>query len=237
MKQQVQPGWYPPNEPFRDGPRGKSQIPNCPSFHSFKVVHPLRKSDHPDLFKDAEGFKRYSRRFNIDLAPKILFSKSLSVDKLIESGVANYLEFNNVNDSYFFNPGPVKEPSKEAAAKTAEAYEQIISNKMEQLQQEMVKIPFSKSEIFTNNVLTFKEKRQLVKVIEMCLEGTDNMDDEQHDFHSDDDEEEKEAARQQKKKSQNSTHIYDKDIKLTEKELQQMQEKRNQPIVELFKSM
>ena len=101
----------------------------------------------------------------------------------------------------------------------------------------MVKIPFSKSEIFTNNVLTFKEKRQLVKVIEMCLEGTDNMEDEQLDFHSDDDEEEKEAARRQKKKSQNSTHVYDKDIKLSEKELQQMQEKRNQPVVELFKSM
>lgn len=86
----------------------------------------------------------------------------------------------------------------------------------------MVKIPFSKSEIFTNNVLTFKEKRQLVKVIEMCLEGTDNMEDEQQqqDFHSDDDEEEREAARRQKKKSQNSTHVYDKEIKLTEKELQ-----------------
>ena len=70
---------------------------------------------------------------------------------------------------------------------------------MARLQDEMVKIPFSKSEIFTNNVLTFKEKRQLVKVIEMCLEGTDNMDEE--DFHSDDDEEEKEAARRKKKKS------------------------------------
>ena len=57
------------------------------------------------MFKDADTFKRYSRRFNIDLAPKILFSKSLTVDKLLESGVANYLEFNNVNDSYFFNPG------------------------------------------------------------------------------------------------------------------------------------
>ena len=91
------------------------------------MLHPLKKSDHPDLFKDAEGFKRYSRRFNIDLAPKILFSKSLSVDKLIESGVANYLEFNNVNDSYFFNPGPVDKPGKEATEKTAEAFEKIIS--------------------------------------------------------------------------------------------------------------
>jgi len=41
----------------------------------------------------------------------------------------------------------------------------------------MVKIPFSKSEVFVNKVLTFKEKRQLTKVIEMCLEGTDKMDD------------------------------------------------------------
>jgi len=47
---------------------------------------------------------------------------------------------------------------------------------MIKLETEMVKIPFSKSEIFMNSVLTFKEKRQLVKVIEMCLEGTDNMD-------------------------------------------------------------
>lgn len=68
------------------------------------MLVPLRKGDHAELFHDAESFKRYSRRFNIDLAPKILFSKSLSVDKLLESGVANYLEFNNVNDSYYFNP-------------------------------------------------------------------------------------------------------------------------------------
>lgn len=38
---------------------------------------------------------------------------------------------------------------------------------------DMVKIPFSKSEIFMNKVLTLKEKRLLVKVIEMCLQGTD----------------------------------------------------------------
>lgn len=215
----MEPGWYPPNEPFRDGPRGKSQIPTCASFHSYKVLVPLRKSDHSDLFQDAETFKRYSRRFNIDLAPKILFSKSLSVDKLLESGVANYLEFNNVNDSYFFNPAT----GSGAAAS---------------LQDQLVKIPFSKSEIFTNNVLTFKEKRQLVKVIEMCLEGTDNMDEEQPaGQRSDDDDEDGEGATHKNAKSQNSTHVYDKDIKLTEKQLKQMQENRNRPVVELFKEM
>ena len=44
------------------------------------------------------------------------------------------------------------------------------------LVKDMVKIPFSKSEIFVNQVLSLKEKRQLVKVIEMCLEGADQID-------------------------------------------------------------
>ena len=33
-----------------------------------------------------------------------MFSKSESVDRLISSGVANYLEFNNVSENYFYNP-------------------------------------------------------------------------------------------------------------------------------------
>lgn len=38
-----------------------------------------------------------SRNFNIDLCPKILYSKSLSVDELIKSGVSHYLEFQSVS--------------------------------------------------------------------------------------------------------------------------------------------
>jgi RAB protein geranylgeranyltransferase component A len=67
-------------------------------------------------------FKRFSRQFNIDLAPKILFSKSRSVDDMIKSGVGNYLEFQNISDNFYF--------SSEA--------------------QKFVRIPFSKSEIFLN---------------------------------------------------------------------------------------
>jgi|LakMenEpi03Aug12_release.lakeMendotaPanAssembly.Ray.scaffolds.fasta_scaffold1988296_1 RAB protein geranylgeranyltransferase component A len=87
--------------------------------------------------KNQNDFKKYSRGFNIDLAPKILFSKSLSVENLIKSGVANYLEFNNVNSNYFYK---------------GENSEKLDPS-------DLVKIPFSKSEIFTNTVLTLKEKR------------------------------------------------------------------------------
>lgn len=38
------------------------------------------------------------------MAPKILFSRSDSVTKLLDSGAANYFEFNNVNDNFFYSP-------------------------------------------------------------------------------------------------------------------------------------
>ena len=38
-----------------------------------------------------------------------------------------------------------------------------------------VRIPFSKSEIFQNSNLSFKEKRQLVRVIQFCLSGYDKL--------------------------------------------------------------
>jgi RAB protein geranylgeranyltransferase component A len=80
-----------------------------------------------DLFKSEDDFIRYSRRFNIDLAPKILFSKSESVDRLISSGVANYLEFNNVSENYFYNPEKSSEPSKNDKVKSSSDKENHIS--------------------------------------------------------------------------------------------------------------
>lgn len=102
--------------------------PSDAAFSAFEVLMPLDKNKHPDIMKKDLDFKRYSRNFNIDLAPKILFSKSISVDSLIRCGVAHYLEFNNVNENYFYmgsEQGPLKP-------------------------EDMVKIPFSKSEIFMN---------------------------------------------------------------------------------------
>jgi Rab proteins geranylgeranyltransferase component A len=100
--------------------------------------------------KNHDAFLRYSRRFNIDIAPKIMFCKSLSVDSLIRCQASSYLQFNNIEQNFFYNP-----------------------TGNENLEDEMIKIPFSKSEIFVNKILTLKEKRQLVKTIEMCLLGAD----------------------------------------------------------------
>jgi RAB protein geranylgeranyltransferase component A len=66
---------------------------------------------------------------------------------MIRSGVGNYLEFQNISDNFFYST----EASK------------------------FVRIPFSKSEIFLNKHLSLKEKRQLVKVIELVLKGYDKL--------------------------------------------------------------
>lgn len=76
-----------------------------------------------------------------------------------------------------------------------------------------VKIPFSKSEVFSNTFLSFKEKRQLVKVIEACLAGYDKLS---------------EAEITQAKI--NSTHIYEKDIEMSEEEQRKLVQSKDKPI-------
>lgn len=53
----------------------------------------MLKSYKMSRHKNEQDFKRFSRNFNIDMAPKLLFSKSTSVDLLVKSGASNYLEF------------------------------------------------------------------------------------------------------------------------------------------------
>lgn len=91
----------------------------------FRVLKPLNNA----CFKNENDFKKMSRPCNIDLCPKVIFSKSLSVDMLIRSGTSHYLEFQNVPRNFFFS------------------------------HDKFVQIPFSKSEIFTTSALSLKEKR------------------------------------------------------------------------------
>ena len=93
------------------------------------------------------------------------------MSELIRSGVANYLEFQNVGENFFFADGKFQ------------------------------KIPFSKSEVFSSSLLTFKEKRQLVKVIDACIAGYDKI-----------------AQMEKTQAKVNSTHVYEKEIELSPEE-------------------
>ena len=112
-----------------------------------------------------------------------MYSKSVSVTELIRSGVSNYLEFQNVTENFFYTG------------------------------QDFVKIPFSKSEVFANTFLSFKEKRQLVKVIEACLAGYDQL-----------------SQQEITQAKINSTHIYEKEIEMSSQEQKRLTEARDKPI-------
>ena len=68
-------------------------------YHSFQVLKQFDKafgedeSSHLSRKTLVEEFQRVSRACNIDLAPKILFSNSKSVDLLLRAGTSSYLEF------------------------------------------------------------------------------------------------------------------------------------------------
>lgn len=83
-----------------------------------------------------------------------------------------------------------------------------------------MKIPFSKSEVFSNTFLSFKEKRQLVKVIESCLSGYDKL-----------------AQKELSRSKINSTHAYEKDIEMSEKDLNKLIEMKDKPIRAFLEEM
>lgn len=68
------------------------------------------------------------------------------------------------------------------------------------------KIPFSKSEIFTNQSLSLKEKRALVKLISISLHC--------HDLYS------------EEEKNVNSTHIYDQATEVAPEEIKEFEGKK-----------
>lgn len=67
--------------------------------------------------------------------------------------------------------------------------------------------------MFSSDLLSFKEKRQLVKVIEACLSGYDKI-----------------AQLEMTQARMNSTHVYEKEIEMTKEEQKLMLETKDQPI-------
>jgi len=93
---------------------------------------------------------------------------------------------------------------------------QSISNNYIFLKDKFLKIPFSKSEVFMNTELSLKEKRNLVKIINHSLHFYDKYGQkESEEF-----------------KDQNSTHAYEKDVYVTEKEDLEYLEYKDTPIAE-----
>lgn len=95
-----------------------------------------------------------SRRFNIDLSPKLLYSRGALVELLISSNICRYSEFRAVD-----RVATVLVPADAAAAGD---------------QSLLRVVPCSRADIFTSKEVTVVEKRQLSKLLLALLQLADD---------------------------------------------------------------
>lgn len=84
------------------------------------------------------------RKFNFDLAPKILYSRGDMVEVLISSGICRYAEFKNVSFIYLYDPS----------------------------EKRLVPVPCSRADVFNSKEITMVEKRLLMKTVSICSDYT-----------------------------------------------------------------
>ncbi|XP_064112420.1 rab proteins geranylgeranyltransferase component A-like isoform X1 [Macrobrachium nipponense] len=89
-----------------------------------------------------ESMMKVSRKFNLDLAPKLLFSRGSLVELLISSNVARYAEFKCIT--------------------------RVLTWISCEDKGELVVVPCSRSDVFTTESLSLIEKRLLMKLLEFC---------------------------------------------------------------------
>ncbi|KAG7187878.1 hypothetical protein KM043_013857 [Ampulex compressa] len=92
-----------------------------------------------------DRIKKEYRRFNIDLAPKLLFARGELVELLISSNIARYAEFRAVSRVATFMEG------------------------------RLAQVPCSRADVFANKTVSVVEKRMLMQLLTSCMElGADS---------------------------------------------------------------
>nr|CAB3230603.1 rab proteins geranylgeranyltransferase component A 2 [Phallusia mammillata] len=91
-------------------------------------------------FPSFDEFYDQWRRFNVDLAPKVMFSRGKLVELLIQSNVSRYLEFRNVSRTLTLLSG----------------------------QDYLQPVPCSRADVFSSKFVTVIEKRILMRVLTLC---------------------------------------------------------------------
>ncbi|XP_059488326.1 rab proteins geranylgeranyltransferase component A 1 [Neocloeon triangulifer] len=93
-----------------------------------------------------EEVKKLYRKFNIDLAPKLLYSRGALVELLISSNIARYTEFRNVSRVVTWHDG------------------------------KLTPVPCSRADVFSTQNISVVEKRMLMNLLQECTEYESNPD-------------------------------------------------------------
>ncbi|XP_050305481.1 rab proteins geranylgeranyltransferase component A 1 [Anthonomus grandis grandis] len=107
------------------------------NLEALKTSPPIHIQDFESNFwtEDSESLLKNSRKFNIDLVPKVHYARGDFVELLISSNIARYTEFRSVS--------------------------RILTSLNGQLEL----VPCSRSDVFANNKVSVIEKRMLMKLL------------------------------------------------------------------------
>merc|ERR1719419_592258 len=118
------------------------------------------ESDTSVTFKETEKtwnremLKSQSRKFNLDLTPRLLFARGPMVELLISSNISRYTEFKSVTRVLT-----------------------LLDGNLEQ-------VPSSRSDVFNTKKISVVEKRILMKFLTQCLQEEEPTDDNNKTFGS-----------------------------------------------------
>ena len=116
-----------------------------PSQASLRLIAQSKISFHaPDISVD--DLKCLSRKFNLDIAPKLLFARGSLIELLINANISHYSEF-----------------------RTAE---RILTFK----ENEITQVPCNRADVFSSNAVNVMEKRVLMKFLSFCVNYEENPD-------------------------------------------------------------
>ena len=123
---------------------GSGDLPEIP----FVLPPRERRETKPPISVNMsyDDLKPYWRRFNIDIAPKVLFSRGPLVEALISANISHYAEFKSVTRILTYMDGKVEE------------------------------VPCSRADVFSSSVISMVEKRMLMKFLTFCLDFEQQKD-------------------------------------------------------------
>jgi RAB protein geranylgeranyltransferase component A len=112
-----------------------SEVHNVPIWAEKRKMKSAKKLDRNSTHKD---FSEKSRKFNLDLSPKVLFSRGLLVESLISANISHYAEFKIVSRILTYMDGKIEE------------------------------VPCSRSDVFGSELINVLEKRALMRFMTFC---------------------------------------------------------------------
>ncbi|CAG8802637.1 10627_t:CDS:2, partial [Dentiscutata erythropus] len=107
-----------------------------------------------------------SKRYNLDLAPKMVPCRGEIIELLISSGVGRYLEFKAMDKTYVYSADTFDKVSYNITIYRWDGGTDSVDHP----------VPCSKEDVFTNKSITLIEKRKLMRFLTFALDYTNSPD-------------------------------------------------------------